>query len=72
MQAGEVIVLATGGIVNFGVSDSGFVVIFEFIGPFSIATPDFLKLNQLNGRGGLKGWQWMFIVQGLVRYVIEG
>jgi MFS family permease len=41
MQSGEVIVLATGGIVNFG-------------------------LNQLNGKGGLKGWQWMFIVQGSI------
>jgi sugar phosphate permease len=41
MQSGEVIVLATGGIVNFG-------------------------LNQLNGKSGLKGWQWMFIVQGSI------
>lgn len=41
MQSGEIIVLATGGIVNFG-------------------------LNQLNGKGGLKGWQYMFIVQGLI------
>ncbi|KAF2106637.1 major facilitator superfamily domain-containing protein [Lophiotrema nucula] len=41
MQSGEVIVLATGSIVNFG-------------------------LNQLGGRGGLKGWQWMFIVQGSI------
>jgi sugar phosphate permease len=41
MQSGEVIVLATGGIVNYG-------------------------LNQLNGRGGLKGWQWMFVVQGSI------
>lgn len=41
MQSGEVIVLATGGIVNFG-------------------------LNQLDGRGGIKGWQWMFIVQGAI------
>jgi len=41
MQSGEVIVLATGGIVNFG-------------------------LNQLDGRGGIKGWQWMFIVQGSI------
>jgi sugar phosphate permease len=41
MQSGEVIVLATGGIVNFG-------------------------LNQLNGKCGLKGWQWMFIVQGSI------
>ena len=45
LQCGEVIVLATGGIVNFG-------------------------LNNLNGRGGLKGWQWMFIVQGLVACLI--
>jgi MFS family permease len=41
MQSGEVTVLATGGIVNYG-------------------------LNQLNGRGGLKGWQWMFVVQGSI------
>jgi MFS family permease len=41
LQSGEVIVLATGGIVNFG-------------------------LTQLEGRGGLKGWQWMFLVQGLI------
>jgi MFS family permease len=41
MQSGEVIVLATGGIVNFG-------------------------LNQLDGRSGLKGWQWMFVVQGAI------
>lgn len=41
MQSGEVIVLATGSIVNFG-------------------------LNQLDGKGSLKGWQWMFLVQGLI------
>lgn len=41
MQSGEVIVLATGGIVNFG-------------------------LNKLNGSSGIKGWQWMFIVQGAI------
>jgi sugar phosphate permease len=41
LQSGEVIILATGGIVNFG-------------------------LNQLDGKGGLKGWQWMFLVQGLI------
>lgn len=41
MQSGEVIVLATGGIVNFG-------------------------LNTLDGSGGLKGWQWMFVVQGSI------
>ncbi|CAG5171867.1 uncharacterized protein ALTATR162_LOCUS7387 [Alternaria atra] len=40
MQSGEVIVLATGGIVNFG-------------------------LNQLDGQM-LKGWQWMFVVQGSI------
>ena len=41
LQSGEVTVLATGGIVNFG-------------------------LNQLNEKSGLKGWQWMFIVQGAI------
>ena len=41
MQSGEVIVLATGGIVNFG-------------------------LNKLDGSSNLKGWQWMFIVQGAI------
>ena len=41
LQAGEVIILATGGIVNFG-------------------------LNKLNGRHGLKGWQWMYLVQGSI------
>ncbi|KAF2754296.1 MFS general substrate transporter [Pseudovirgaria hyperparasitica] len=45
LQSGEVIILGTGSIVNFG-------------------------LNQLNGRGGLKGWQWMFLVQGLITCVI--
>jgi MFS family permease len=40
MQSGEVVVLATGGIVNFG-------------------------LNQLDGTY-LKGWQWMFVVQGSI------
>ncbi|KAF2099582.1 MFS general substrate transporter [Rhizodiscina lignyota] len=45
MQSGEVIVLATGSIVNFG-------------------------LNQLDGRGSLKGWQWMFLVQGLIACVM--
>lgn len=45
MQSGEVIVLATGGIVNFG-------------------------LNQLDGRAGLKGWQWMFVVQGAITIFI--
>jgi MFS family permease len=41
LQSGEAIVLATGGIVNYG-------------------------LNQLNGEHGLKGWQWMFVVQGTI------
>ncbi|KAF1360671.1 MFS general substrate transporter [Lizonia empirigonia] len=41
MQSGEVTVLATGSIVNYG-------------------------LNRLNGSCGLKGWQWMFIVQGAI------
>jgi len=45
LQCGEVIVLATGGIVNFG-------------------------LNNLSGRGGLKGWQWMYVVQGLMACII--
>ncbi|OSS50864.1 hypothetical protein B5807_04126 [Epicoccum nigrum] len=41
MQSGEVTVLATGSIVNYG-------------------------LNLLNDSHGLKGWQWMFIVQGAI------
>ena len=45
LQCGEATVLATGGIVNFG-------------------------LNNLHGRGGLKGWQWMYVVQGLCACVI--
>lgn len=45
LQSGEVIVLATGGIVNFG-------------------------LNHLDGKGGLKGWQYMFLVQGLITFVL--
>lgn len=39
LQSGEVIILATGSIVNYG-------------------------LNHLDGRRGLRGWQWMFLVQG--------
>jgi sugar phosphate permease len=39
LQCGEVTILATGSIVNFG-------------------------LNKLNGQAGLKGWQYMFLVQG--------
>ncbi|KAI8952408.1 retrograde regulation protein 2 [Xylaria longipes] len=45
LQIGEVVILATGGIVNFG-------------------------LNQLNGQGGLAGWRYMFLVQGLISIVI--
>ncbi|GAB1310667.1 Major facilitator superfamily (MFS) profile domain-containing protein [Madurella fahalii] len=45
MQSGEVIILATGSLVNYG-------------------------LNRLDGRGGLEGWRWMFIVQGLCTCVI--
>ena len=45
LQCGEVIVLATGGLMNFG-------------------------LNHLDGRGGLKGWQWMYVVQGLMACAI--
>ncbi|EME87826.1 uncharacterized protein MYCFIDRAFT_184710 [Pseudocercospora fijiensis CIRAD86] len=41
LQSGQVMILATGSIVNFG-------------------------LNQLNGRGGLEGWRYMFLVQGLI------
>ncbi len=45
MQSGEVVVLATGSLVNYG-------------------------LNHLDGRGGLAGWRWMFVVQGLCTCVI--
>ncbi|CAI6332109.1 unnamed protein product [Periconia digitata] len=41
LQSGEVTVLATGSLVNYG-------------------------LNQLDGNMSLKGWQWMFIVQGAI------
>ncbi|EXJ56556.1 hypothetical protein A1O7_06900 [Cladophialophora yegresii CBS 114405] len=41
LQSGEIIVLATGSIVNFG-------------------------LNHLDHRHGLRGWQWMYLVQGAV------
>lgn len=41
LQSGEIIVLATGSIVNFG-------------------------LNHLDHRHGLRGWQWMYLVQGTV------
>ncbi|KAI2623944.1 putative MFS transporter [Hypomontagnella submonticulosa] len=45
LQTGEVIILATGGIVNFG-------------------------LNQLNGKGGIAGWRYMFLVQGIISMII--
>lgn len=45
LQSGEVIVLATGNIVNFG-------------------------LNHLDGRAGLAGWRWMYLVQGLISCVL--
>jgi MFS family permease len=41
LQSGEIIVLATGSIVNFG-------------------------LNHLDGYAGLRGWRWMFLVQGCI------
>ncbi|RMZ85185.1 hypothetical protein DV738_g231, partial [Chaetothyriales sp. CBS 135597] len=45
LQSGEVIILATGGIVNFG-------------------------LNHLDRKHGLRGWQWMYLVQGVITTVI--
>ena len=45
LQAGQVFILATGGIVNFG-------------------------LNRLDHQAGLRGWQWMFLIQGLTTCVI--
>ncbi|KAE8148686.1 MFS general substrate transporter [Aspergillus avenaceus] len=45
LQSGEVTVLATGTIVNYG-------------------------LNHLDGRSGLRGWRWMFLVQGLITCVM--
>lgn len=41
LQTGQLIVLATGGIVNWGI-------------------------NHLDGRSGLEGWRWMYLVQGLI------
>jgi MFS family permease len=41
LQSGEVLVFATGNIVNFG-------------------------LNHLDGKAGLAGWRWMYLVQGLI------
>lgn len=45
MQSGEVLILATGNIVNYG-------------------------LNHLDGRSGLAGWRWMYIVQGIIACLI--
>ncbi|KAK4175841.1 major facilitator superfamily domain-containing protein [Triangularia setosa] len=45
MQSGEVIILATGSLVNYG-------------------------LNRLDGKGGLEGWRWMFVVQGMCTCII--
>ncbi|KAH9887422.1 retrograde regulation protein 2 [Xylariomycetidae sp. FL2044] len=45
LQTGEVIILATGSIVNWA-------------------------LNGLDGRGGIEGWRYMFLVQGLISIVI--
>ena len=44
IQTAQVFILATGGIVNYG-------------------------LNGLDHVGGLRGWQWMFLVQGLITIV---
>ncbi|RAL09236.1 putative MFS transporter [Aspergillus homomorphus CBS 101889] len=45
LQSGEVVGLATGYIVNYG-------------------------LNLLNGKAGLQGWRWMYLIQGLISCVI--
>ncbi|OJJ99504.1 hypothetical protein ASPACDRAFT_1902265 [Aspergillus aculeatus ATCC 16872] len=45
LQSGEVIGLATGYIVNYG-------------------------LNLLDGKSGMQGWRWMYLVQGLITCVI--
>ena len=45
LQSGEVIILATGSIVNFG-------------------------LNHLDGHVGLRGWRWMFLVQGTITILL--
>ncbi|CAG8039396.1 unnamed protein product [Penicillium olsonii] len=45
VQSGEVLVFATGNIVNFG-------------------------LNHLDGKAGLAGWRWMYLVQGLITCVL--
>lgn len=45
LQSGEVIILATGGIVNYG-------------------------LNHLDHSRDLRGWQWMYIVQGSITIIL--
>lgn len=45
LQSGEVVVLATGNLVNFG-------------------------LNHLDGRAGLAGWRWMYLIQGLISCIL--
>lgn len=45
LQSGEVLVFATGNIVNYG-------------------------LNHLNGKAGLAGWRWMYLVQGLITCIL--
>ncbi|KAI5302581.1 hypothetical protein KEM56_000548 [Ascosphaera pollenicola] len=45
LQSGEVIVLASGNIMNYG-------------------------LNKLDGRGGLAGWKWMYLVNGILTVCI--
>lgn len=45
LQSGEVIVLASGNIMNYG-------------------------LNKLDGRAGLAGWKWMFLVNGILTMCI--
>ena len=45
LQCGEVTILATGGIVNFG-------------------------LNHLDRQKGLRGWQWMYLVQGAIAILL--
>lgn len=45
LQSGEITILATGSIVNYG-------------------------LNHLDGKGGLEGWRYMFLVQGLITIVL--
>lgn len=46
LQSGEVIILATGNIVNYG-------------------------LNHLNGKGGLAGWRYMYLVQGAITILLS-